>query len=183
MRKLIAASAFLLCAMPASAQMIVLGTGLSRSCYDAALLSKQVSRTDIETCTKALQQSTLTREKRIATLVNRGILYMRNGNYDTAMEDYDLALSFDEAKGTAYINKGAALIFKGEYDAALIALNRAIELDAEDLHAAYYNRSLVYEQKNDLTAAYYDLKKALELKPEWDLATHQLSRYTVEETS
>lgn len=183
MHKILALSAFFLFSMPASAQMIVLGTGLSRTCYESALVSISVDREDIETCTKALEQVATPRDKRIATLVNRGILYMRDGQYDRALADYDLAINMDPENGAAYINKGAALIFKGEHDEALIALNLAIQLNAKDLHAAYYNRALAREQLGDLTSAYFDLQKALELKPEWDLASKQIARYIVSEAS
>ena len=183
MYKILMAAALMTFSVPASAQMIVLGTGLSRTCYETALVSQTVDREDIEVCTKALSQAAIPRDKRIATLVNRGILFMRAGDYDRAIDDYDLALKMDDSNGAAYINKGAALIYKGQYDEALLVLNTAVALNPDDLHAAYYNRALVLEQQGDLNAAYDDLTKALELKPEWDLAVKQLDRYVVTSAS
>jgi tetratricopeptide (TPR) repeat protein len=183
MRTLAVLVTALVMTIPASAQMIVLGTGLSRSCYESALYGTSVSKTDIENCSKALTEMTLNREKRLATYVNRGILLMRDGQYDRALTDFDVAIKMDDTLGATHLNRGAALIYKTEYDAALDALNRAIELETKDLHAAYYNRALAYERKGDLTAAYYDLKKSLDLKPDFTPAAEQIDRYIVKEAS
>ena len=62
-----------------------------------------------------------------------------------------------------------------------ISLNRAIELDTNDLFAAYYNRAIARENTGDVPGAYYDFQRSLELKPGWDLAQRQLSRFEVQE--
>ncbi len=183
MRTLVILSSILVLSAPASAQMIVLGQGLSRTCYEAAMQGDHVSKTDIETCTKALTEQNASYETRLATRVNRGILLMRDGNHDHALKDFNTALQMDDTLGTTYLNKGAVLIHKANYSDAMDSLNKAIELNSNDLHAAYYNRALVYEKQGKLTEAYYDLKKALELKPDFQPAIDQIDRYIVEKAS
>lgn len=182
MRTLVLISTVFLTALPASAQMIVLGQGLSRACFEAASFGKNVSKTEIDTCSKALSEQTISSEKRLATYVNRGILYMRDGQYDRAIKDYDTAIKMNDTLGSPHLNKGAALIYKEQYDEAMKSLNTAINLNSADLHAAYFNRALIYERKGNLTAAYYDLKKAIELKPDFQPAIDQVDRYIVEKT-
>lgn len=175
--------ALFLIATPAMAQITVIGTGISRSCFEAVKSGFGSMRENIDTCTKALESTPLTRENRLATYVNRGILFMRDGQYDRSLKDINVALSMDQKNGTAWLNKGAVLIHLDDSDAALEALNKAIEFESRDLHAVYYNRALVMERKGDVTAAYFDLLKSLELNPEFELATLQLQRFKVEETS
>ena len=165
----------------AYAQVIVFGTGLARDCYEAAETSRLTANEAIETCTVALTQQTMSRDDRVSTLVNRGILYMRNGNFTSAMNDYNNALDFAPEMGEAYLNIGAAYIYQREYDAALTALNRAIDLETTDIWAAYYNRGIAHEQTGDLTSAYWDFVRSQELNPESELPARQIARFTVEE--
>lgn len=175
--------AMFLIATPAMAQITVIGTGISRSCFEGVQSGFGSMRDNIDTCTKALENTPLTRDNRLATYVNRGILFMRDGQHDRALKDMNVALNMDETNGTAWLNKGAVLIYLDDPDAALEALNKAIEFESRDLHAVYYNRALVMERKGDATSAYFDLLKSLELNPEFALASLQLQRFRVEETS
>ena len=70
-------------------------------------------------------------------------------------------------------------IFTEAYDKALQSLDQAIVYGSNDLHAAYYNRALAKEKLDDVEGAYYDFRRALELKPDWELAEWQLSRFEV----
>ena len=125
----------------------------------------------------------MTRENRAATYVNRGVLRMRQGNYSDALEDYTKALDIQPDMGAAFLNKGAALIYRKDFDLALAALNRAIDLESPDLFAAHYNRAIARENTGDVPGAYDDFVTALELKPGWDLAERQLTRFSVEDVS
>ena len=171
----LAVSAFL--APQALAQAIVLGGGMGKECYMSAKFGTS-ERAGINTCTLALD-TPLTPRDRTSTLVNRGILYMRNGQYELAVSDYERALKLSPDSAEAYLNLGAALIYQESYGDALDALNTSIGLDPKDLYAAYYNRAIAREKTGDVTAAYYDFKKALELNPEFDVAARQLQRFEV----
>ena len=165
----------------AAAQVFVVGGGLAKECYELALRDNYQYRTAVETCTRALREETMNRENRAATYVNRGVFHMRDGNYDMALEDYAKAKDIVPDLGAAYLNEGAAYIYKREFESALAPLNKAIELDTTDMFAAYYNRAIARENTGDVPGAYYDFKKALELKPGWELAERQLRRFRIEE--
>jgi tetratricopeptide (TPR) repeat protein len=81
--------------------------------------------------------------------------------------------------GATYLNEGAALIYKKDFNSALNALNRAIELDTKELYAAHYNRAIARENTGDVQGAYADFKRAGELRPNWEQIDRQLSRFTV----
>ncbi|MEL6568121.1 MAG: tetratricopeptide repeat protein [Pseudomonadota bacterium] len=166
-------------ALPASGQAVIIGGGLAKDCF--MKVEAQSSRfIEVErTCTRALESETMTRSNRAATYVNRGIIRMRAGNYDSALTDYDRAINMEEELGAAYLNRGAAFILKGDFAAARASLDRAIALETNDLHAAHYNRAIARERTGDVTGAYYDFITASELKPDWPLPLRQLERFTV----
>jgi len=165
--------------MPATGQVFVIGGGLAEDCYRSAESDSAPLRETEETCTRALREQSLERKNRAATYVNRGIVRMRAGKYDSAIDDYDRALRIRPALGQALVNRGAAHIYREDYAAARLDLDQAIELGTEKLFAAYYNRAIAREQSDDIEGAYYDFKRALELRPDWDLARRQLSRFEV----
>jgi len=118
-------------------------------------------------------------KNRSATFVNRGIARMRDGRYDAALSDYASAERLRPERGSLYLNRGAAHIYKKDFASALVDLNKAIDLDSRQLFAAYYNRGIAKENTGDVEGAYFDFKKALELNPEFEQAKWQLGRFTV----
>lgn len=174
--------AVIMLANSASAQVFVIGTGHGGECFENTQRPMPTYNSAERPCTKALRDEALTYDNRAATFVNRGIIKMRFAKYDEAIEDYQSALKLRPALGEAYLNEGAALIYKQLYQSAIPKLDKAIELNSSDLHAAYYNRAIARENTGDVAGAYYDFLKALELKPDWDRVEAQLSRFRVEET-
>lgn len=177
-RFLLCSAAFGLLAFGAEAQIII-GNGLGKDCYEAAEFSRGPLSARERTCTEAITSGTLNRRNLTATYVNRGIIRMRAKDFENAQADYDAARKLNPEYGAIYLNKGAALIGAGNPAEAIPLLQRALELDTQDPHVAYYNLGLAYDLNNQLTEAYYAFQDALKLKPEWDLALSQLERYTV----
>ncbi|MEL6758513.1 MAG: tetratricopeptide repeat protein, partial [Pseudomonadota bacterium] len=93
------------------------------------------------------------------------------------------AIKLQPELGAAYLNKGAAMIYQKDFQGAIAPLDRAIDLESADLFAAYYNRAIARENTGDVAGAYADFQKSLALKPGWELAQNQLSRFSVEEAS
>ena len=176
---LLAASLLALSAPAASAQISVIGSGLARDCYEAALIGRVSEREGEKICTKAIEAEVMKIENRAATYTNRGVFRMRAGNYDAALSDYGVAKSLRPDLGAIWLNEGAAHIFRKDYSSALTSLDKAIALESQDLYAAYYNRAIAKENLGDLAGAYLDFQKALELNPEFERAEWQLSRFTV----
>ena len=108
-----------------------------------------------------------------------GLLRMRQGDYDAALADYAAAKKMQPDTGATWLNEGAAYIFKKDFNSALVSLEKAIELNSEDLYAAYYNRAIARENTGNVQGAYYDFVKSKELNPEFEATDRQLARFTV----
>lgn len=173
-------ASFLALAVPAaSAQVTVIGGGIARDCYEAALFGRVSNQEGERICTKAIQAEMMKTENRAATYTNRGVLRMRAGDYDGALSDYGIAKNMKPELGAIWLNEGAAFIFLKDFDSALVSLDKAIELDSQELYAAYYNRAIARENTGDLAGAYADFQKTVELNPDFERAKWQLTRFTV----
>ncbi|MEP7209850.1 MAG: tetratricopeptide repeat protein [Alphaproteobacteria bacterium] len=175
-------AAYLTGLTPAQAQVMVIGGGMARDCYHAVEYSKIAPSRAMQMCNEALDRESLTNKDRAATLVNRGILSMRQGNYQRAMTDYQQSLELRPELLEAKVNIGAALYGLKRYDEAMLALNEGLKTDSVEARAVgLYNRALIWEQRGDAKAAYYDYREALDLNPTFAQAARQLERFTVTE--
>jgi len=165
-------------ASSANAAISVLGTGLAQDCYQAAEFGGN-PRDGVAVCTNALDETALTLRDRAATMVNRGILRSRDGDFKGALDDYNQGLSVDATLGEGYVDRGAAEIVRHDYEAALADINKGISLNANRLEIAYYDRAIVDEALGNVRDAYFDYKKATELSPDFALANEQLTRFKV----
>jgi tetratricopeptide (TPR) repeat protein len=177
---LVGSATLLIAAPSASAGVTVIGGGMARDCYEAVEFSRIPVTRALEICEQALTQERLTKRNRAATFVNRGILFMRQGNHTRALWDMERGVALMPDLKEGKINLGAALYNLDRIDESLAALNEG--LATEDLNAratGFYNRALIWERKGDLTAAYNDFKSALDAVPTFDLAARQLERFQV----
>jgi tetratricopeptide (TPR) repeat protein len=165
-------------AAPSHAAVSVLGTGLGQSCYEAAEFGGD-PRDGVTTCTTALDDTALTISDRAATFVNRGILRARSDDANGALDDYDRGISLDANLAEAYVDRGATMISLKRYDQAVSDLNRGISMNAKRPHIAYYDRAIANEALGNIRAAYEDYKQAVQLQPDFTLATEQLARFKV----
>lgn len=179
---MIAAAATALVAEAASAQVFVIGNGLGGECFQKTKNGNSSFRSADEVCSRALREEAMTRPNRAATYVNRGVLRMREGKIDESLSDYASAVRLQPELGAAYLNEGAAHIYRRDFQSAIAPLDRAIELESKDLFAAHYNRAIARENTGDIAGAFSDFNKSLELKPGWDLAERQLTRFSVKES-
>jgi len=178
--KLLLASIFSLSmAASASAQLVVHGGGAAQACYMSAKTGNMGSIGAIRKCEKALTTTELSRKDEAATHINLGVLLMRKGDNTEAQTHYKRAIELRPKTPEAYINHGASLIYTGEYQAAISAINTAIELDTEKMPEALFNRAMAYNGVEDYRRAYKDLKQALALKPDWPIALKALDNYEV----
>jgi tetratricopeptide (TPR) repeat protein len=85
----------------------------------------------------------------------------------------------DGVHGEGYVDRGATYIALQRYQDALNDINKGLELGAKKPHIAYYDRAIAQEALGNIRAAYQDYKKAVEIEPDFALATEQLSRFKV----
>lgn len=167
------------CAAPAAqAAVTVLGNGVAHSCYQFAELGGNPVD-GISACNFALEQTALSVKDRAATFINRGILRVRKDDTDGALADYNRGLAMDSALGEGYVDRGAIMIVLRRYDDALTDIDKGITLGANRPQIAYYDRAIADEALGNIRAAYEDYKKALEIQPDFALASEQLARFRV----
>jgi len=160
------------------AAVTVLGNGVAHSCFEFAEYGGNTTD-GIETCSFALEQTTLSVRDRAATFVNRGILRARREDAEGALADYDRGLAMDASLAEGYVDRGAAMIALRRYDDALADIDKGISLGANRPQIAYYDRAIADEALGNIRAAYEDYKKATEIQPDFRLALDQLSRFRV----
>lgn len=173
-----AAVALALASAPANAVVLVFGGGLAEACSKAAFDGLFDAPSEA-LCSNALLVEPLSTSDRAATLVNRGVMKLRRGDYEAARADFDASIALVPTAGEAFVNRGAVLVGEKQYRAGLADLNRAIELGVSELEKAYFNRALAYEGLDDEKSAYLDYQQALTLKPDWDAPKVELARFTV----
>lgn len=168
-------------AMSAQAQAAILSIGGPRatSCYEAAA-GNDSRPENIQTCTLALNEDSLTARDRVATYVNRGILLMGSDRFAAADADFDAALTLDSGLPDGWLNKGFLRLRQGLGRDALPLIQKAIELGAPKPALAVFARGVAYEQMGEFRSAYADLKRARELAPGWSLPRDYLATYRVE---
>ena len=86
---------------------------------------------------------------------NRGVAYMRKGDYDRAIRDYDDALRLNPNSANAFYNRGLTNRLKGDYDHAIQDYNQALRLKPGDADS-FYGRSLAYAHNGDYLRAAAD---------------------------
>jgi tetratricopeptide (TPR) repeat protein len=173
---LIAAAAALM-GSQAQGAITVLGVSLAHNCYQAAEFGGDPTQ-GISTCTYALD-ATMSSRDRAATYINRGILKSRAEDPTGALEDYNHGLSLNDGLGEGYVDRGATLIVLKRYQDALNDINKGIGIGAKRPEIAYYDRAIVDEALGDVRGAYLDYRKAVELSPDFPLASEQLARFRV----
>ena len=173
-----AAIAAFLIPLPVQAATTVLGNGLGGVCSQYAK-SGDDSEEALHVCTVALETEAMKRRDRAGTYVNRGVIKMRRQDYGSARRDFDLAVKLQPDLGEAYVNRGGALVGLKRYMEALLEIDKGLALETEEPEKAYYNRGLANEGLADLKAAYLDYRRAVELKPDWEIPIRELRRFTV----
>jgi Tfp pilus assembly protein PilF len=163
---------------PAAASVQTMGGGYAKSCYSAAE-SRFVTKQGIDDCNLALAEEGLLVQDRVATLVNRGILYLRHHDVTRADADFDAALKIDPNQAEAWLNKAIVRARFGKSTDALPHVTKALETGTRKPALAYFVRAMAYEDSGNLRAAYADLQRAHQLDPNWSEPTIELKRFKV----
>lgn len=162
----------------AQASVLVVGGGLAESCFQAAD-ARDKRHEALQICNRALIEEALTKSDRVATYVNRGIVYFARGARLEAVADFDRALALDPAEPDAWLNKAVVAVQYGKGVEALPMIQKALELNTRRPALAYYIRGIVEERRGNVRAAYNDFRRAQQLEPSWKEPGIELARYQV----
>lgn len=106
-----------------------------------------------------------------------GWAYSFYGRYDDAIEECKRAIEIDPEFGNPYNDIGAYLIEKGQLDAAIPWLEKAVEAKRYESYCyPHYNLGRVYEQQKNWWKAYEAYHQSLTCNPEYTLAQKAMAR-------
>lgn len=171
-------AALLLLSAPAHALVAVVGAGMAHDCFIAAKAGND-PRGAIAICNMALAEEALDARSRAGTYVNRGVMKVALGHVDDAITDYNSGLALYPGLGDGYVDRGAALIALKRYDEAIVDINKGIALGQTYEQIGYYNRGVAEFFLGQIPESYHDFKKALEIAPDFTLASEQLKNFVV----
>ena len=178
----ILATLLLLANLPASAvfaqaMTVVGGSQKAANCYREAQMRDHnlVTHFSLEDCHYALEYVSLNRRDRMATLTNRGILYLALEQPAEALEDFEAAVAIDPDKGEIYVNRGNAWFMSGDLNKAIENYLTAAELGIEQQHLIHLNLGIAYERQRSYRMAETAYEEALALSPQWPLAINNLA--------
>jgi len=101
-------------------------------------------------------------ESEISSL-NQGSIHFSNGEYETALVDFNSAIRSRPDFGEAYNGRGLVYNAMGNYEEALADFDRAIEL-LPDWAGSYSNRGIAYFALGEYDRAIADLDMAIQLE-------------------
>ena len=173
-------AASLLTAVPkAQAQVVIsVGTGQAHQCFLYAKSGTNLLQGTL-TCTGALEHDMLSKKDRAGTYDNRGVINDLLGRTEKAAADFNMAIQLDPTLGDPYVNLGAMMIKKGQYEESLVQINKGLDLGMAFPHIGYYDRAVAEQMLGRYKEAYYDYKKVLELEPNFIMASERLKDFVV----
>ena len=100
------------------------------------------------------------------TYYHRGNGYYEKGDYDKAIENYNMAIVLNPSFAEAYFNRGLCYYNKKQFDKSIKDYAKAAELDPRNA-VIYNNRGDAYYRQQDFDRAIVDYDKALSLNPKY----------------
>lgn len=97
----------------------------------------------------------------------RGVALQHLGDHQSAMQDFDHALSIDPAESGAWQGKSASFIETGQYRTAIKAADRAIELtrSGDKIENSYLLKGFALNRLESYDDALLAFDKAIEIDP------------------
>src|SRR5262249_9556304 len=108
---------------------------------------------------EALEEKTLTNDRRATLLNDRGVAYSRNQQHREALEDFNRAIQLYPEYAAVYNNRGNLLLALGAAREAVKDFDRALVL-APGYAAAYSNRASAYMKVGQLQRGIRDSRYA-----------------------
>ncbi len=109
--------------------------------------------------------------------LRQGLEAFQVGDWDTAVQQLELATKEDPEDPHAFSFLGAAYAQQGRQNLAIGAFKKAVELDPKSARA-HYNLAQACEAAGVITEAWFEYRKALELDPWYGLARGALAALT-----
>jgi tetratricopeptide (TPR) repeat protein len=132
------------------------------------------------------EKNNFTSSEKSNAAFNKGIDYLNNGDYNSAIKQFTITIEEDEKESylstDAYLMRASALIQLNSFQIAIddysIIINN--EKNQELLSTAYIGRGGVYGYLNDFTKGINDFNRALKINPNDVDAIYNLARLYIQ---
>jgi len=118
----------------------------------------------IRGCTGLIKSSGLSRKNKAVAYVTRGNAFVKQGDLDSAIDDFTKAVRQNPRSLVAYYNRGNAYFAQENFDQAIADFSLAISLQLDHL-LSYNGRGNAYLAKGETERAIAEYDKALEIDP------------------
>ncbi len=118
----------------------------------------------LTTTAAIILHSPKTNAETVSSIITRGIMAAKSGNYYQAIKIYNKALEIDPNIALAYLSRGVSKMKLEDYSGAMTDFNKAIEINPRYAQA-YLNRANLKVIMDEYSKAIEDYKKALEINP------------------
>ena len=98
----------------------------------------------------------------VAAYMMRGAAYVRQQQYDRAIQDYTRVTQLQPKLLSAYNNRGIVYMAQQDYDRAQRDFDKVLELDGNSI-LGLNNRSILYAVRSDYDSAITTLQKAIDI--------------------
>lgn len=149
---------------PVLASESVFGATDAVKCYELSQFS--ASENGLSYCNSAILKGSLSKRDLAATYSNRGLIYSRLSQHESALKDHNRAIELRPELAPAYINRGNALYRLNSFEDAMQDYEKAISIGWGPIHLAHYNKGLIYLKSKNKTKARAAFRKALEISPD-----------------
>lgn len=119
---------------------------------------------------------------------NRGLAYLARKDYQSAIADFQTALSFApesnrESKSLIYNDLALAQMMLAEDESAVFNFSKAIALNSNN-YDAYFNRGCAHHRQRNYQAAIDDFTRVVELNPDFTqvYVNRAILRHEMEQT-
>ena len=113
----------------------------------------------IAACSRLMASGAISPAERAAAHFNRGTFYLRKGEAERAIADYDATLKLDPGDVVALNRRGEAYSHKADFDRALADYDEAVRLNPR-YPLAFRNRARIHFYRGDFAAAAEDFRTA-----------------------
>jgi tetratricopeptide (TPR) repeat protein len=159
-----ASVAFVLCVLAALSAATADDKGMLKAREAGMALSRGNDDQAIALFTEALEDKTLTNDRRASILTDRGVAHARRQSPREAIEDFNQAIQLYPEYAAIYNNRGNVLLGIGAVREAIKDFDRALVL-APGYTAALSNRGGAYVRLGQIDQAIADYTKAIQLVP------------------
>jgi lipoprotein NlpI len=113
----------------------------------------------IEACSRIVATTSVKTNDRAAAYIQRGTIYLRRGDTERAISDYDAALQLKPGDVVALNRRGEARTNRAEFERAVADYDQAVRLNPR-YPLAFRNRARIHFYRGDFAAAAEDFRTA-----------------------